>query len=122
MNLSGKISPLLGCLSSLTDIYLNGNSLSGTIPSELGKLTNLTYLDFENNAFSGTIPASDLGNLTNLTGLMFEDNNLSGTMPSQICANRDDAVPTGGLLTSLTADCSAPTIEVTCVCCTSCPL
>ena len=71
--LSGKIPPELGSLSSLTELYLNSNKLSGEIPAELGGLSNLGGLWLDDNALSGCVPSilegvldlnnSDLGGL-----------------------------------------------------------
>ncbi len=81
--LNGTIPIVVGKLTSLRVLALNGNRLSGKIPSELSKLTYLLRLDLSKNALSGTIP-SELGKLINLVHLGLWDNELNGTIPSQL--------------------------------------
>lgn len=53
---SGTISPAFANLTSLTDLYLNGNNLTGTIPESLASLPRLKKLDVTDNDLSGKVP------------------------------------------------------------------
>ena len=55
-NLSGRIPPELGDITSLRRLSLFGNRLSGAIPPELGKLYNLESLFLSGNRLSGCVP------------------------------------------------------------------
>ena len=79
--LAGSIPAQLGSLSSLTKLYLDGNSLTGTIPAALGNLSDLEHLYLNGNSLTGTIPAA-LGNLSDLQRLYLNGNSLSGTIPA----------------------------------------
>uniref|UniRef100_A0A0E0IUH7 Receptor kinase-like protein Xa21 n=1 Tax=Oryza nivara TaxID=4536 RepID=A0A0E0IUH7_ORYNI len=85
-NLSGLISPFLGNLSFLRELYLGGNRLSGEIPPELGRLRRLRWLNLSGNSLEGSIPAAAIAACTNLTGMDLTGNQLRGTIPSQIGA------------------------------------
>ncbi|XP_057845332.2 putative leucine-rich repeat receptor-like serine/threonine-protein kinase At2g24130 [Cryptomeria japonica] len=81
--LVGRISPLLGNLSSLEVLDLSNNSLHGVIP-ELGqKLSNLQKLRLWGNQLSGPIPTS-LGNCSKLEILDLSLNHLNATAPLQL--------------------------------------
>ena len=56
--MSGAIPAALGDLSSLLNLFLDGNELSGEIPAELGDLSSLQNLYLRNNNLSGEIPAA----------------------------------------------------------------
>ena len=81
--LSGPIPPELGNLVNLEGLALSSNQLSGPIPAELGNLVGLTHLSLGNNQLSGSIPA-ELGNLTNLESLPLANNQLSGPVPAEL--------------------------------------
>ena len=81
--LSGKIPPELGDLTSLLELYLDNNELSGEIPAELGRLTNLQGLYLWENKLSGEIPG-ELGDLANLLLLLLNNNELSGEIPAEL--------------------------------------
>ncbi|XP_050232581.1 probable LRR receptor-like serine/threonine-protein kinase At2g16250 [Mercurialis annua] len=73
----------LGNLTSLTSLYLSGNSLAGSIPSSLGQLVLLSVLDLSQNSLTGSIPVS-FGSLANLTSLDMSNNFFSGSIPPGI--------------------------------------
>ena len=56
--LTGELSGLLGDLTGLTELRLDGNALTGMIPSKLAQLTALTDLYLANNTLSGCVPSS----------------------------------------------------------------
>lgn len=78
--LGGPLTPAIGELKKLTDLFLIGCSFSGTIPNELGNLAQLKYLALNSNQFIGGIPSS-LGNLFNLVWLDLAENQLTGSLP-----------------------------------------
>ncbi|MCY3601564.1 MAG: hypothetical protein OXH12_00630 [Chloroflexi bacterium] len=57
-DLAGELPALLGELSALVVLRLEGNRLSGQIPSRLGALRHLTDLCLKGNALEGCIPTS----------------------------------------------------------------
>ncbi|KAB2630509.1 LRR receptor-like serine/threonine-protein kinase [Pyrus ussuriensis x Pyrus communis] len=62
---------------------LHVNRFSGPIPSSLGNITSLTELYMDGNSFEGSIPPS-LGNCQNLLQLYLRDNNLTGSIPQKL--------------------------------------
>ena len=82
-NLSGRIPPELGSLSSLVELSLSHNDLSGRIPPELGNLSSLARLFLHNNRLSGGIPP-ELGRLSSLERLILDSNELSGRIPREL--------------------------------------
>ena len=56
--LTGEISGLLGNLTSLEELRLDGNALTGAIPSKLSQLTNLTHAYLGGNALTRCVPPS----------------------------------------------------------------
>jgi len=64
---------------------LNNNQLTEKIPPELGNLSSLEVLLLNSNQLSGTVP-TELCNLTNLEKLQLNDNNLEGFYPDCICS------------------------------------
>ncbi|THG12755.1 hypothetical protein TEA_013557 [Camellia sinensis var. sinensis] len=82
MGLSGSLSPNLGNLTALSDIWLGNNSLSGTVP-DFSPLKRLERLHLEDNQLSGEIPPS-LGNINSLRELFLQGNNLTGQVPSNL--------------------------------------
>ena len=62
---SGQIPSEFGSMTSLEDLWLEGNQLTGSIPEELGNLSNLETLLIDENFLTGSIP-SELGNLSAL--------------------------------------------------------
>lgn len=81
-NLTGNIPLDLTRLSSLTELWLDGNSLAGSIPDFTGN-TDLKIIHLENNQLSGKLPSS-LGDLPNLRELYLQNNRLSGAMPPSL--------------------------------------
>ena len=81
--LTGAIPPELGNLSSLVALNLGGNQLTGAIPPELGQLSQLQTLNLRNNQLSGTIPP-ELAGLTQLQSLSLGGNQLSGAIPPEL--------------------------------------
>lgn len=65
--LSGKLSPALSGLKSLSALYLHYNNLSGEIPKEIANLTQLTDLYLDVNNLSVSIPP-EIGHMTGLQG------------------------------------------------------
>ena len=62
--LTGELSGLLGDLTGLTELRLDGNALTGMVPSKLSQLTDLTHVYLAGNAFTGCVPP-ELGAVTN---------------------------------------------------------
>ncbi|XP_021736023.1 probable LRR receptor-like serine/threonine-protein kinase At1g34110 [Chenopodium quinoa] len=81
--LTGKLSPAIGELKSLSGLYLHYNSISGEIPAEVGELTELTDLYLNVNNFTGIIPP-EISHMTNLQVLDLCCNRLTGNIPAQL--------------------------------------
>lgn len=105
----GNIPAEIGNLSSLTELWLYGESVTGALPREIGNLVNLKYLGITCSGLSGSIPdelynctnletlsirwctslsgtiSPKLGRLTQLKGLELNNNNLTGPIPEEIC-------------------------------------
>ncbi|MCO5551131.1 hypothetical protein L7F22_004628 [Adiantum nelumboides] len=86
----GSISEAINTLTSLTEIYMDGNDLQGEIP-DLSALINLEVLDLSNNGLSGSIPDS-LATLNNLKVLNLQNNNLSGEIPAKLLQQKQAAL------------------------------
>lgn len=56
--LTGELSGLVGELTGLRELRLDGNALTGRIPSKVALLTRLTHLYLSGNAFTGCVPQS----------------------------------------------------------------
>ncbi|XP_047306617.1 putative receptor-like protein kinase At3g47110 [Impatiens glandulifera] len=82
LGLSGTLSPHVGNLTFLRQLWLDNNTFHGEIPSEIGGLYRLETLVLETNSFQGRIPAS-LSRCSNLMRLRFGYNNLVGTIPQE---------------------------------------
>eukprot|EP00978_Attheya_sp_CCMP212_P011644 scaffold28850_cov41-Attheya_sp.AAC.1 len=110
--LQGSVPTVLGTLTNLQFLALEGNILTGTLPTELGALTDMKYLGlYGNNDIQGTIP-SELGALSSLQELRLEDTQLTGEVPSQVCT-----LVSNGDLNEFYADCHN---GVDCSCFASC--
>ncbi|XP_050112720.1 putative receptor-like protein kinase At3g47110 isoform X2 [Malus sylvestris] len=82
-NLVGKLSPNIGNLSFLRELWLQNNSFSHKIPPQIGNLHRLQILRLNNNSFSGSIP-HNISYCFNLIFVDFTRNKLVGKIPSEI--------------------------------------
>ncbi|RZC79315.1 hypothetical protein C5167_003534 [Papaver somniferum] len=80
----GKIPSSLGNLTSLSELYLDGNSLQGSIPSSLGNCLKLQALTLAHNNLNGTIPETILSIPSLSTLVDLSHNSLSGLLPPQV--------------------------------------
>ncbi|XP_050237128.1 receptor-like kinase TMK4 [Mercurialis annua] len=93
---SGTISPAFANLTSLRNLYLNGNNLSGSIPDGLTKLPSLQVLDVSNNNLSGTVPKfPDTVKFTTKPGNLLLGTQISPS-GSPGSPGSDGSVPSGG--------------------------
>ncbi|KAG5235287.1 LRR receptor serine/threonine-protein kinase [Salix suchowensis] len=90
LKLSGTISPHIGNLSFLKELYLQNNilslqtnSISGPIPPSISDCSNLISIKIENNNLTGEIPV-ELGSLLKLKNLTLHINGLTGTIPPSL--------------------------------------
>uniref|UniRef100_A0A6N2KKP2 non-specific serine/threonine protein kinase n=1 Tax=Salix viminalis TaxID=40686 RepID=A0A6N2KKP2_SALVM len=74
------ISPHIGNLSFLKELYLQNNSFFHEIPPQVGRLRSLQVLSLHNNSISGQIPPS-ISDCSNLISMKIENNNLTGEIP-----------------------------------------
>nr|GEZ38112.1 protein kinase-like domain-containing protein [Tanacetum cinerariifolium] len=81
--LEGLLSPHVGNVRFLRDLYLRNNSFQGTIPHELGRLSRLGHLYLNQNKFSGVIP-TNLSGCSNLEKLHLGLNKLVGSIPKEM--------------------------------------
>ncbi|TVU17327.1 hypothetical protein EJB05_33352, partial [Eragrostis curvula] len=86
-NLSGRLSPAIGRLTTLRFLSLSQNAISGPIPETIGGMDMLQRLDLSNNRFNGSIP-STLGSLLHLQYLKLNNNSLSGPIPDSLTTAR----------------------------------
>ncbi|KAL2555417.1 putative LRR receptor-like serine/threonine-protein kinase [Forsythia ovata] len=82
-SLTGSISPSIGNLSFLKELYLDNNSFINGIPQQLGHLRRLEYLWLNNNSLGGMIPVN-ISACSNLVELDVSFNNLRGEIPVQL--------------------------------------
>ncbi|KAI9108033.1 hypothetical protein K1719_020906 [Acacia pycnantha] len=82
-HLRGVLSPYVGNLSFLRNLYLPNNSFHGEIPPELGRLLRLQQLSLRDNTLSGQIPIN-LTNCNELRHLNLSSNSLTGKIPSEL--------------------------------------
>ncbi|KAM0996235.1 hypothetical protein ACFX2C_006264 [Malus domestica] len=82
-NLVGKLSPNIGNLSFLRELWLLNNSFSHEIPPQIGNLRRLQVLRLDFNSFSGSIP-HNISYCFNLIHVNFTRNKLVGKIPSEI--------------------------------------
>ncbi|GJX66076.1 leucine-rich repeat protein [Tanacetum coccineum] len=78
-----SLSPHVGNLSFLRNLFLLNNSFQGPIPHELGRLSRLRYLYLYDNKFSGVIP-TNLSRCSNLEVLSLGRNKLAGSIPKEM--------------------------------------
>jgi Leucine-rich repeat (LRR) protein len=64
--ISGPIPAIIGNLSNLDSLYLEGNKMNGTIPESVGQLTHLFSLNLLDNYWEGTMTNIHFRNLTKL--------------------------------------------------------
>ena len=86
LTMGGIIPTIIGGLTGLTTLSLQGDSLRGTIPHQIGQLTRLVNLLLDYNHLSGPL-APFIGALSSLHGLAnlcIGPNRLSGTIPSSL--------------------------------------
>ncbi|KAI7751377.1 hypothetical protein M8C21_016925, partial [Ambrosia artemisiifolia] len=81
-NISGSIPSELTKLSSLEELWLDGNAFTGSIPDFTG-CPNLRIIHLENNQLTGALPSS-LADLPNLHKLYVQNNLLSGHVPPDL--------------------------------------
>ncbi|GLJ53048.1 hypothetical protein SUGI_1130050 [Cryptomeria japonica] len=81
--LQGSVSPAIGNLSFIKELYLYNNSLTGEIPQELGRLQHLQLLYLSLNKLHGPIPLN-LSACQGLIQLSLADNHLTGSIPPQL--------------------------------------
>ncbi|KAJ4812005.1 Protein kinase family protein [Rhynchospora pubera] len=82
-SLKGFLSPAIGSLAYLQELFLDNNLFYGSIPKEISTLTSLQVLDLSNNEFSGPIP-SELGNLVSISKIFLHANMLTGAIPDEL--------------------------------------
>ncbi|XP_068338478.1 probable LRR receptor-like serine/threonine-protein kinase At3g47570 [Pyrus communis] len=82
-NLVGKLSPNIGNLSFLRELWLRNNSFSHEIPPQIGNLRRLQVLQLGANLFSGSIP-HNISYCFNLIVVNFSCNKLVGKIPPEI--------------------------------------
>ncbi|TNJ30638.1 Cyst wall protein 1 [Giardia muris] len=79
--LDGALPDVIGCLTNLKTLYLNGNSLVGDIPPEICELTHLQYLQINSAGLTGEIPTC-MCTMTSLMFIYLSNNTLTGEIPS----------------------------------------
>jgi leucine-rich repeat protein SHOC2 len=80
MGLTGAVPAEIGQLTSLAELWLDGNQLT-SVPAEIGRLTSLTMLYLHNNQLT-SVPA-EIGQLTSLRVLSLYNNKLT-SVPAEI--------------------------------------
>ncbi|CAO2822711.1 unnamed protein product [Amaranthus hypochondriacus] len=81
-NLTGFLSPHIGNLSFLRQIFLQKNNFGGKIPHEITNLVRLKTLLLINNSFSGTIPPN-ISACSNLLVIDISNNQFEGHVPNE---------------------------------------
>ncbi|XP_030527306.2 probable LRR receptor-like serine/threonine-protein kinase At3g47570 [Rhodamnia argentea] len=81
--LSGSISPHVGNLSFLREMWLEYNSFNQEIPPHLGQLRRLRILRLTGNLLVGEIP-KNLSGCSDLVTLRIGDNDLTGEIPGEL--------------------------------------
>jgi Leucine-rich repeat (LRR) protein len=80
MGLTGAVPAEIGQLTSLAELWLDGNQLT-SVPAEIGRLTSLTMLYLQNNQLT-SVPA-EIGQLAALKVLSLSGNQLT-SVPAEI--------------------------------------
>ncbi|KAK3432714.1 hypothetical protein EUGRSUZ_D00239, partial [Eucalyptus grandis] len=83
LGLSGSISPHIGNLSFLREIYLQNNSLVREIPPQVEQLHRLRWLRLDNNSLAEEIPRNVSG-CSKLIVLSIAYNQLTGVIPTEL--------------------------------------
>ncbi|XP_056167103.1 probable LRR receptor-like serine/threonine-protein kinase At3g47570 isoform X1 [Syzygium oleosum] len=81
--LFGSISPHIGNLSFLRELWLQNNSFGHEIPQQVSQLRRLRVLRLDNNSLAGEIP-KNISACSNLVGLVLQYNQLSGEIPTEV--------------------------------------
>ncbi|XP_021732118.1 probable LRR receptor-like serine/threonine-protein kinase At3g47570 [Chenopodium quinoa] len=81
--LTGILSPHVGNLSFLRELYLQDNSFGGTIPQEINRLYRLQILWLFNNSIGGEIP-SNISSCYRLIDISLDNNRLVGATPPEL--------------------------------------
>ncbi|XP_056163169.1 probable LRR receptor-like serine/threonine-protein kinase At3g47570 [Syzygium oleosum] len=81
--LSGSISPHIGNLSFVREMFLQNNSLYHEIPPQVGQLHRLRVLRLDNNSLVGEIP-KNISGCSNLVKLILQFNQLTGEIPGEL--------------------------------------
>ena len=83
--LNGTLSPVLGGLAKMENLYFDNNGLTGTVPPELGSLSSLKHLNLTNISLTGAIPP-ELGDAANLETLYLSGNSSfdKGPIPPEL--------------------------------------
>ncbi|XP_058219573.1 LRR receptor-like serine/threonine-protein kinase EFR [Rhododendron vialii] len=81
--LAGSISPHIGNMSFLKELWLCNNSFSHEIPPQLGRLKRLGEIQMGNNSFTGEIP-TNISGCSNLIILSLPRNRLSGKIAVEL--------------------------------------
>ncbi|WOH07384.1 hypothetical protein DCAR_0726814 [Daucus carota subsp. sativus] len=85
LQLGGTLSPYIGNLSFLSQIYLYQNKFHSSIPSEIGQLFRLKYLDLGSNSFQGGFPFN-LSHCVKIREMSMYDNGLKGKLPTDFAS------------------------------------
>ncbi|KAI4980550.1 hypothetical protein ZWY2020_021035, partial [Hordeum vulgare] len=83
LGLAGQITPSLGNLTFLKELFLGYNLLEGNIPYSLTNCTKLQWLDLSYDGLVGSIP-QNIGYLSRLSGMNLAGNKLIGKIPSTL--------------------------------------
>lgn len=86
-----RISPNIGQLAKLEELYLDDNALEG-LPDEIGQLQNLRVLSLRNNCLL-SLPES-VGQLPNLRKLYLASNQLQKELLPSVLRNKQKSNPT----------------------------
>ncbi|KAJ1381000.1 Serine-threonine/tyrosine-protein kinase, catalytic domain [Sesbania bispinosa] len=81
---SGTIPEEIFQLSSLTTLYLTGNSLHGSLPPGVNNMEQLETMDISDNQLSGGSIPNSLGDIASLETLDLSSNNLTGPIPQSL--------------------------------------
>ncbi|XP_019173866.1 PREDICTED: receptor kinase-like protein Xa21 [Ipomoea nil] len=81
--LQGPLSPAIGNLSFLREIWLDNNGFTGKIPEEIGRLSRLQILQLSSNSLSGEIP-KNISGCWHLKVIDLGINNLTGRLPLEL--------------------------------------